>query len=74
MIFEVQWRRKIFPKATSCGFVKATDENDARRIMIGNLSSEYEIADVNETDPVRVTPESITINFRHKDLHRLKVK
>lgn len=75
MIFKVLWRRKMFPKATpNCGFVNAVDKDDAQRIMKGNLSSDYEIVDAIEADPILVTPESITLNFRYKDLFRFKTK
>lgn len=67
MIFRAYWKLKSSPEKSTphVGFVRATDKEDARRIMEENLDIQYEVIDVTEAAEHMITPQAITINFRN---------
>lgn len=68
MIFRAYWKSKAAPDSAipHCGFVKAVDKVDARRIVEESLDTRnYEVTDVTEAAMHMVTPQSITINFQN---------
>jgi hypothetical protein len=68
MLYRAYWKRRGAPdKVTpSSGFVRATDHDDAKRIMEENLDTTmYEVKDITEAADHMITPQSITVNFRN---------
>lgn len=74
MIFRAYWKSKSAPKTaiSFSGFVKATDENDAKRIMEENLdTNRYEVIRVVEAVEHMISPQAITINFRNTSEYKV---
>lgn len=67
-VFRAYWKRTTDKeyKAGRWGFIKATDKEDARRIMQQNLQSGYEVVEITEAHEHQITPSAICVNFANE--------